>query len=206
VIEGWTIPKVPPHPEIRARLESEIDRDGLEPLTARLREVDPIVAERSGQNPRRVIRALEIFEVTGRPMSELEGKGERPYDAFEIELTMPRDRLYQEIDDRVERQIAAGLVEEVRALLSAGLSPAASSMSSLGYRQLVPYLEGRESLDEAKQQIKLDTHNFVRKQATWFRKNPRAIRIDVTEPGWQAKSADLVRQFLREPGHRRQDV
>lgn len=198
VVEGWQIPRVPPQPEIRSRLEAEAARDGLESLTERLRAVDPITAERSGQNPRRVIRALEIFEVAGRPMSELEGKGPRPFETLELRLTMPRNALYAAIDRRVEEQIDRGLVDEVRGLLEGGLQPEASSMSSLGYRQLVPYLQGEQSLADAIAQIKVDTHRYVRHQETWLRRNQRLIPIDVTADGWVETVGRRVAEFVQQ--------
>jgi tRNA dimethylallyltransferase len=184
VVEGWHIPRVPPNPAFRAQLEEEIARDGIEPVAARLAQVDPIAAERSGRNPRRVIRALEIYDATGIPMSQQEGKGPRPYRTIEFGLTMPRPQLYEAIDRRVEDQIALGLVEEVQSLLDAGLAPDASAMSSLGYRQLVPYLRDEITLEEAVTEIKHATHRYVRHQETWLRRNPHLIPIDVTEPGW----------------------
>jgi tRNA dimethylallyltransferase len=200
VVEGWRIPGVPPQPEIRARLENELARSGLQPLTERLRMIDPVAAERSGANPRRVIRALEIYEVTGRPMSELEGKGPRPFDALELGLSIPRERLYEAIDRRVDDQIERGLIDEVRGLLEGGLPPAAPSMSSIGYRQLVPFLQGEQSLSEAIVQIRSDTRKYVRHQETWLRRNPRLNPIDVTQVDWIEGAARLVEEFLASPG------
>jgi tRNA dimethylallyltransferase len=199
VVEGWRIPRVPPHKEIRARLALEAESQGADALTERLRRVDPVTAGRSGQNLRRVIRALEIYEVTGEPMSALEGKGPRPFDALELRLTMPRDRLHTAIDRRVEGQIEQGLVEEVRGLLEGGLAPDAPSMSSLGYRQLVPYLDGSQSLADASARIKVDTHRYVRHQETWLRRNPNLIPIDVTDANWIERAAGLVAAFLGKP-------
>lgn len=197
VIEGWRIPRVPPDPALRRRLAAEAAQNGIESLTARLAAVDPVAAERSGPNLRRIIRALEIYAATGRPMSELEGKGPRPYATLELGLTMPRDQLYRAIDARVDDQIAHGLVEEVRGLLAAGIAPDAPAMSSLGYRQLLPYLRGEETLSEASARIKSETHRYVRHQETWLRRNPRLVAIDVTEPGWQARVVKLVEVFLK---------
>lgn len=196
VIEGWRIPRVPPDPAFRAALEAEAARVGLPVLTARLATVDPVAAARSGANLRRVIRALEIFQATGQPMSDVEGKGPRPFRTLELGLTMPRDRLYRAIDARVDDQILGGLVEEVQGLLAGGLSPDAPAMSSLGYRQLVPYLHGDVTLAAAIARIKADTHRYVRHQETWLRRNPRLIPIDVTQPGWQDAAVTLVARFL----------
>ncbi|MDP9362947.1 MAG: tRNA (adenosine(37)-N6)-dimethylallyltransferase MiaA, partial [Chloroflexota bacterium] len=198
VVEGWRIPRVPPNPALRAALEAEAATHGVPALLARLRAIDPVAAERSGTNLRRIVRALEVYEATGVPMSRQEGKGPRPFVTLELGLTMPRDALHRAVDRRVDDQIAGGLVAEVRALLDGGLDPAAPAMSSLGYRQLLPYLRGEEGLTAAVARIKTDTHRYVRHQETWLRRNPRLIPIDVTEPGWQAHATQLVERFLTE--------
>lgn len=196
VIEGWRIPRVPPDPAFRARREAEAIERGLPVLTARLAAVDPVAAERSGANLRRVIRALEIYEATGSPMSAQEGKGPRPFETLELGLTMSREALYAAVDRRVEDQIARGLIDEVRALLDAGLDPAAPAMSALGYRQLVPYLRGEVTLADAVERIKADTHRYVRHQETWLRRNKWLRPIDVTEPGWIERASGMVEVFL----------
>ena len=200
VVEGWRIPRVPPNPALRAALEAEAAERGLGPLVERLRAVDRVIAARSGSNLRRVVRALEVYEATGVAMSEQEGKGPRPFTTLELGLTMPRAALYRAVDARVDDQIARGLVEEVRTLLEGGLAPDAPSMSSLGYRQLVPYLRGETSLAAAVDRIKADTHRYVRHQQTWLRRNPRLIPIDVTLPDWMEQAADLVQRFLAADG------
>ena len=196
VVEGWRIPRVPPNPALRAALEAEAAERGLPALVARLRAVDPVVAARSGANLRRVVRALEVYAATGVPMSVQEGKGPRPFETLELGLTMPRPALHAAVDRRVDDQIARGLVEEVRHLLAGGLDPTAPSMSSLGYRQLLPYLRGEATLAEAVARIKTDTHRYVRHQETWLRRNPRLVPLDVTEPGWMERAATLVARFL----------
>lgn len=197
VVEGWRMPRVPPHPEIRRLLEREVDELGLAAVAERLRDVDPVAFERSAQNARRVIRALEVFEVTGVPMSEQEGKGPRPFRTLELGLTMSRDRLRTAIDNRVDDQIARGLVDEVRGLLDSGIAPDAPAMSSLGYRQLLPLFSGGSSLAECVAQIKADTWRYVRHQETWLRRNPRLITLDVERSDWREQAAALVDTFLR---------
>ena len=196
VIEGWKIPRVPPHPEIRARLEAEAAAIGTAALSARLAEIDPAAAERCGVNTRRIIRALEIYEVTGQPMSALEGKGPRPYSTLELGLTTPRERLHRLIDNRVDDQLQHGLVEEVRGLLASGVAPDAPAMSSIGYRQLLPYLRGEESIEEAAQRIKSDTHRYVRHQETWLRANKRLVPIETAAPDWIEQASVHVTRFL----------
>lgn len=199
VVEGWRIPRVPPDPEFRAALEAEVTAGNLPHLIERLKTVDPVAADRSGPNPRRIIRALEIHHATGQPMSALESKGPRPFRTLELGLTMPRAKLHRAVDNRVEDQIRRGLVEEVRSLLARGVSPDAPSMSSLGYRQLLPYLAGKIDLPAAINQIKIDTHRYVRHQETWLRRNPNLIPIDVTQPNWQSLAATRLTHFLTQP-------
>ena len=206
VVEGWRIPRVPPNPSLRAVLEDEARTLGVTVLRDRLREVDPMAAERTGSNVRRVIRALEVYEATGVPMSAQEGKGPPPYTALEIGLTMPRADLYRAVDTRVRDQIERGLVEEVRTLLESGVPPTAPAMSSLGYRQLIPYLLGESSLEEAVERIRLDTHRYVRHQETWLRRNPRLVWFDVTTPEWTVKARTRVHAFLSQPEETRAKV
>jgi len=189
VVESWRIPRVPPQPEIRARLAAEIQGHGLERVTARLAEVDPVAAERSGRNARRVIRALEIHEVTGRPMSELEGKGPRRYDVATLILELDAATLHERIDRRIEGHIAAGLLQEVRGLLAAGVDPTAPAMSSIGYRQLIPVVEGAIPLAEGIEAIRRDTRRYVKHQLTWLRKSTDAVRID-------ASRGDMIERAL----------
>lgn len=196
VVEGWRIPRVPPDPALRARLEAEAADHGPDALVARLRQVDPVAAARSGANLRRVIRALEIYEIAAVPMSELEGQGPRPYETLELGLSAPREALYAAIDARVRDQITAGLVGEVRGLLAAGVSPDAPAMGSIGYRQLLPYLRGEATLAEAIARIQTDTHRYVRHQQTWLRRNSRLVPIDVSAPGWREEAAQRVASFL----------
>ncbi|MGD9714922.1 MAG: tRNA (adenosine(37)-N6)-dimethylallyltransferase MiaA [Thermomicrobiales bacterium] len=196
VVEGWTIPEVPPNPQFREKMAAEIDSLGIEPAAARLAAVDPVAAGRSARNPRRIIRALEIYEATGTPMTALEGKRPQPFRFLQIGLTMPRERLFAVIDARVDDQIAGGLIEEARALLDAGVDPASPAFSSIGYRQLVPYFAGETTLESAIERIKFDTHRYVRHQETWLRRNRALLRVDVTIPGWEDAAAEMVEQFL----------
>jgi tRNA dimethylallyltransferase len=192
LIEGWRIPRVPPDPAYRA----EMERLTPETLLARLAEVDPIAAERSGPNLRRVIRALEIYDATGIPMSAQEGRGPRPFETLELGLELPRELLYEAVDRRVDDQIARGLLEEVRSLLASGVPESAPALSSLGYRQLIPVIHGTESLESAIQTIKHDTHKYVRHQQTWLKRNRRLVPIDVTQPDWIKRAAALVYKYV----------
>jgi tRNA dimethylallyltransferase len=196
VVEGWRIPRVPPNLELRQALVDEAAAHGPEALLDRLRGVDPVAADRAAGNVRRIIRALEVHNETGVPMSEQEGKGPPPFRALELRLTAPRDTLYARIDARVDAQVEGGLLVEVRTLIEGGVPPDAPAMSSIGYRQVVPYLAGESTLAEAVDRIKHDTHRYVRHQETWLRRNPRLVPVDVTGPGWVEEAARLVTAFL----------
>lgn len=197
VLEGWTIPRVEPDMALRAELESEASRIGSTALHERLRALDPDAA--SGilpSNTRRIVRALEVITLTGRPISDQQKKIPPPYKLLVIGLTAPREELYARIDRRVDSQVARGLVAEVEALYNKGYSYDLPSMSGLGYRQIGEYLQGRATLPEAIQRIKWDTHAFARHQGNWFRrmKTPHWLDVSNTDPFDQALT--LTTAFL----------
>ena len=173
MLEGWKVPRIPPQPELRARLRREAQEKGTEALYRRLQEVDPEAAAHIlPGNLRRIIRALEVYEVTGMPFSQQRGREKPPYDYLVLGLTMERPALYERVDRRAEEMVRQGLVEEVQSLLARGYGWDLPSMSGLGYIQFRPYLEGRCSLEEALARLKYDTHAFIRHQYTWFRRLP----------------------------------
>lgn len=196
VVENWSIPRIPPNHELRMMLERQARENGVAPLLERLHAVDPVAADRIGPNPRRIIRALEVFEATGAPITALQGVRPSSYDVLEIELFLDRDRLYDRIDRRVDAMIAAGLVDELGALLASGVRPDAPALSAIGYRQLLPFLRGETGWNETVERIKFDTHRLVRSQQTWFRRNSRMIRVDVGEPGHVERIACLIERHL----------
>ena len=170
VVEGWSIPRVPPNEKLREELYRLAELEGPEALHARLREVDPAAAARiDPRNVRRVVRALEVYAETGRPISELQRRSPPPYRTLQIGLTMEREELYRRIDERVERMIERGLVEEVRGLIERGYGLDLPAMSGLGYREIGLYLRGEIGLEEAIRLIKRNTRRFVRHQYNWFR-------------------------------------
>jgi len=177
VAEGWSIPRVRPNEALRTELYREAKVEGGVALHARLRQVDPVAAEKiDPRNVRRVIRALEVYLETGRPISELQRRRPSPYRVLQIGLTMERAALYRRIDQRVDRMIGRGLVEEVRGLVEQGCGYELPAMSGLGYRQVGCYLRGEINLEEAIRLIKRDTRRFVRQQYNWFRLDDEGIR------------------------------
>lgn len=197
VVEGWQIPPVPPRPAFRQRLQTAAEEHGPESLHRRLAEIDPEAAERiHPNNVRRVIRALEVYETTGRPISDWQAKKPPPYRILQVGLTMDRESLYERIDARVERMIEAGLLEEVRRLLAEGYSFDLPAMSSLGYGEFELYFQGEVTLDEVVQDVKHQTHRFVRHQYNWFSEDDPSIHwFDVEQDAYPEIRA-LVADFL----------
>jgi tRNA dimethylallyltransferase len=197
VIEGWTIPRVEPDMLLRRELEREADEGGPAQLHARLRELDPVAAENIlPSNTRRIIRALEVIVLTGRPISEQQRKEPPPYRILRLGLSCERSELYGRIDTRVDRQIERGLVEEVAALHERGYAFDLPSMSGLGYRQIGDYLLSKATLAEAVQRIKWDTHAFARHQGNWFRRQRQAQWIDATQHDPTQQALSLAGDFL----------
>jgi tRNA dimethylallyltransferase len=160
-------------PAIRSRLQSEVQSKGREQLYMRLRKVDPITAARlHPHDTYRIIRALEVYERIGRPISALRQRHlfqEEPYHTLKIGLTLERGGLYQRIDVRVDEMIRQGLREEVRHLLEMGYASPLKAMQSLGYKQMTAHLEGEYDLAEAIRRIKRDTKRYAKRQITWFK-------------------------------------
>ncbi len=198
VAEGWQVPRVPPDEALRRQLYAQAETEGAAALHARLRALDPVAAGRiDPRNVRRVVRALEVCLRTGRPFSAQQQKSPPPYRLLWIGLTLPRPRLYEQIDARVERMLAAGLEEEVRGLVAAGYGFDLPAMSGVGYGQFAPYLAGEISLEEVARRIKRATRRFVRHQANWFRAGDPRIHWFQAEPDPYPAVLDLIRRFLR---------
>jgi tRNA dimethylallyltransferase len=159
--------------EVRRELEEEARLHGNEALLGELARVDPLTAERLHPNDLvRIIRALEVYRMTGSPISEQRsghGFSGHYYCALKLGLTVERRELYERIDRRVERMMGDGLVAEVRTLLEHGFSPRLKAMRSIGYRQICAYLAGEYSLDEGVRLIQRDTRRYAKRQLTWFK-------------------------------------
>lgn len=167
-------------PELRRRLSDEVEAQGPEQLHARLAEIDPVAAERmEPTNARRIVRALEVCEGSGRPFSSF-GPGLDAYPPIpvtQIGLRWDRTMLAERIERRVHRMMEQGLLDEVRSLAADGLSTTAAQ--ALGYKELIAHLAGVTSLDEAVAQIVLRTRQFAVRQERWFRRDPRVTWVDV---------------------------
>ena len=178
VLEGWKIPQVPPDSEFRQRLEEKAANTGTEELYRELIRLDPEAARKvDPRNVRRLIRALEVYGKAGASFSRPARKKKAlSYNTMIIGLTADRTELYRRIDQRVDGMIERGLVAEVEKLLNMGYDFNLPAMSGIGYRQVGLFLRGELSLGTAIQQIKFETHRFVRHQYSWFRLNDERIR------------------------------
>ncbi len=167
---------------LRGRLEQEAREQGAEVLHRRLTEVDPSSARQiHPNNVKRVIRALEFYELTGEPISghnQVQRQKESPYNFAYFVLTEDREVLYRRIDQRVEEMLSQGLVAEVEALKARGFIRSMVSMQGLGYKEILDYLEGVCTLEEAVYTLKRDTRHFAKRQITWFKRERDVIWVD----------------------------
>lgn len=170
-------------PVIRARLHETAQAAGLEVLYDRVRRVDPKTASRVHPNDlRRIVRALEVFELTGKPISDLQAQWDRDrtkYDSVFIGLRRNREDQNHRTNERVRRMIEAGLVDEVRSLLSEPSPLSGTARKALGYAEVIRYLEGEMSLAEAVEMIRINTRQFAKAQRTWFKRFVKTEWIDL---------------------------
>lgn len=168
--------------EYRIRLQEAASQGRGSDLYEKLKDIDPDAAKAiHPNNIKKIIRALEYHEQTGRRISEHneeQRKKESPYNYVYFVLDMPRANLYERIEKRVDSMMAAGLLEEVRRLKSRGYDRSLVSMQGLGYKELFAYLDGEMTLDEAVEIIKRDTRRFAKRQMTWFRREKDVIYLD----------------------------
>lgn len=175
--------------EVRSRLEQLAKDKGSEYLHQKLLEVDPDSAQKiHANNVKRVIRALEYYELTGEKISlhnEREAVKESPYCYAYFVLNDLREKLYQRIDARVDEMLKEGLVQEVEKLSRMGYTRNMVSMQGLGYKEILAYLEGECSLEEAVYILKRDTRHFAKRQITWFKREPDVIWVNKPEFGYE---------------------
>jgi len=189
LLEGWRVPRVPPQMALRADLASRAPED----LVNELRRVDPEAeAYIDPRNVRRVVRALEVLAMTGKPFSHWRRKDPPEFDPLIIGLSFPRHDLYRRIDERVKRMFAGGLVDEVKSLRQHGYRRDLPSMSGIGYREICEYIAGEITLESAIERTKTGSHRLARHQNSWFK--PSDDRIRWYEPG--EDPGEIVREWL----------
>jgi tRNA dimethylallyltransferase len=186
----------PTDPIMRAGLRQEAKDQGHDRLYARLVAVDPVAAARlHPRDESKVIRALEVYQLSGRRMSEFQqehGFAERPYSALIIGLNRDRDALYRRIEERIDWQLDHGLIEETKQLLVQGYQLDSAAMKGLGYRQVAEHLAGEYDVAEMVRRFKRDTRHFSKRQMTWFRKEPGIQWLTIKESESVQHTAALV--------------
>ncbi|NHW49040.1 tRNA (adenosine(37)-N6)-dimethylallyltransferase MiaA [Paenarthrobacter sp. MSM-2-10-13] len=178
-------------PELRRHLEEEYETQGLAPLRARLEEVDPVSAARLG-DARRVIRALEVHGLTGRPFSSFMPQREYFQPALQIGLEVDREQLRHRLALRVHRMVEGGLRQEVERLEAIGLRKGKTASRALGYSQFLKVLDGELSTDAAAEETIVATRQFARRQLTWFRGDPRITWLDWQDQELVEKAVEAV--------------
>lgn len=179
-------------PELRRRLEAELEETSQEAMLARLREVDPVSAGRVA-DARRIIRALEVHQLTGRPFSSFMPRREYFRPAIQIGLAVDRAELRERLALRVDTMVQRGLLDEVRRLDAAGLRRGKTAPRALGYAQFLKVLDGESTVEEAAEDTVVATRQFARRQLTWFRADPRITWLDWDAPDLTAQAAKLAR-------------
>jgi len=196
IVEGVQLPRVAPDPDLRCALDRFARDRGIDALHRRLMDQDPRAARRiDPRNVRRVVRAIEVVEKSGTLFSDFQALEPR-FDVLTIGLTTCRDALYRRIDERVERQIEDGLVDETRRALAGGCPASRPALGGLGYREIVAYLDGRLDLTAAIERIKYETHRFARQQYTWFRPDDSRLRWIEAGPASRDNALTLIRRHL----------
>ena len=199
LLEGWEVPKVEPDTELRRKLEEKTAEGKADELYRELEEADLEAARTiDPRNVRRVIRALEVSSWTGKPFSQQRMKQEPPYTTLVIGLTTDRKELYRRIDLRVDSMIENGLVDEVKKLKKMGYRADIPSMSGIGYKQIMMYLNGEISLESAVDQMKTETHRLVRRQYNWFKLSDERIKWLDIQSDFKEQARKLVAEFLSE--------
>ncbi|MEK6670664.1 MAG: tRNA (adenosine(37)-N6)-dimethylallyltransferase MiaA [Nitrospirota bacterium] len=191
-------------PIVREALRQEAEDQGSDRLYARLVDVDPVIAARlHPRDESKVIRALEVYQLSGRRMSEFQqehGFAERPFATLMIGLNRDRDMLYRRIEGRIDWQLAHGLIEETKRLLAQGYQRDSAAMKGLGYRQVAEHLAGEYDASEMVRRFKRDTRHFSKRQMTWFRKEPgiQWLMIEESEsvPHTATRVIEQIDRFL----------
>jgi tRNA dimethylallyltransferase len=200
VLRGGIFASPAAAPGLRAELAAQAEREGSSQMHRRLGEVDPAAAARIHPNDlKRIVRALEVFELSGTPISRHQrshGFASFAFECLTIGLEIPRPELYAEIDRRFDAMMAAGLVEEVRALMIAGIDSVAAGLSTIGYRELAAYLRGEITLESAVETAKRESRRLAKRQLTWFRADPATVWIDPRDG--TGRAAELLEDFFKQ--------
>ncbi|MGE5416961.1 MAG: tRNA (adenosine(37)-N6)-dimethylallyltransferase MiaA, partial [Acidobacteriota bacterium] len=182
VVDDYQLLPIQTDHDLRERLNQEAELKGNEFLHQRLQAIDQQAAEKINPNDRkRIVRALEVIEKTGQTFSSLQQRKKGQYRLAAHGLTMPRELMYKRLEERVDKMIAEGLIDEVKDLLRKGYGRELNSMKALGYVQIIKFLDGEQSLEDSILEIKRDTRRYAKRQLTWFRRDDRIKWWDLTD-------------------------
>lgn len=180
-----------------AKLEERIEDEGLELLYEMLKEIDPEYLEKmDGMNRQRIIRALDVWMQTGKPFSSFHQRGEIQPDenTLVFGLKWPRKKLYDRINRRVDQMIEQGLVDEVRSILDAGHSKELQSLNTVGYQEIIKYLDGEWTMEKAIEKIKTSTRRYAKRQMTWYKRWGFVHWMDADEMGVEEMKEEILRR------------
>ncbi|MEA3325735.1 MAG: tRNA (adenosine(37)-N6)-dimethylallyltransferase MiaA [Chloroflexota bacterium] len=199
IIEGWQIPSQQPDLELRKALTHWAEDIGAEGLHERLSRLDSEAAAKiEPRNLRRTVRAFEVIFKKGKRFSELRSKQVCRYSVNIMGIQRSREELYARVDQRIDQMLDGGLVNEVRELLNLGYSPKLSSMSAIGYREIIQYLQGEISYEEVVVLMKRNTRTFIRRQANWFKPDDPRITWFFANEHLADEMETLIRRRLSE--------
>jgi tRNA dimethylallyltransferase len=188
----YGLDELPGDKEIRNKLNQRCELEGLSVLVEELKSKDPYFASRVDlENAHRVIRALEVIQITGKPFSELRTKSSDAIDAeiIHVFLSGEREWVYDRINKRVDRMVEEGLFEEVQGLQS---MQHLQALNTVGYKEIFKYFEGSFSKEEAVVEIKKNTRNYAKRQMTWYRNKPQVLQFDVQKEDVSAEIISLI--------------
>lgn len=204
-LEDYDLPIAPPCEELRKQLRKEAEELGTSALHERLKLIDPIAAAKIHPNDLvRIMRALEVYELTGKPISHYwltDRRSENATlrrDAIVIGLTASKEWVRRKIDERAIWMLEAGLLDEIRWLLDAGYSPSLKPMRALGYREYTPVVLGQKRLEDALEEFKRNSYKFEKRQRTWFKKRRYIRWLNVEGMSTEEVAANIVREYLNE--------
>lgn len=187
--------------QLREQLNQQASQPGGKQLLhEQLEQVDPVSAAKFHPNDiRRVIRALEVYKLTGKPISEQKSEeADRPFVILPLAIDLPRNVLYERLERRVHLMMEAGLLDEVRALVESGITAQMQSMQGIGYKELIPALEGITKLDDAVRQIVLNTRHYAKRQGTWLRTEPQTVWLQQMNDNRVEEAIGHIRRFRSE--------
>lgn len=182
IIESYNVPRIPPDQKLRTKLEREAKIKGSAFLHKKLTRLDPVAAAKIHlNNLRYIIRALEINLSTGQ--NKIDHKLESPFEVFLIGISRPREKLYERVNLRVDLQLKRGLVDEVKKLLKKGYPEDSPAMSSLGVKEIIPFVKGKMTLAECVEVLKRNTRRYAKRQMTWFRRYANVHWLEPDDSG-----------------------